>query len=336
MLISQNPLHAKTVEKLQPISQVEITKTMKNQLDFGPRYPGSEGIKLFRDYFQSFVDQYPNWVMREEPFQYKGVTLVNIFVHERNYPELPQILIGAHYDTRKRATKDPNYPTLPILGANDGASGVSSIMELIRVMNKTQNGKIGFVLFDGEDQGFDTGFGMEGWEWIVGSTHFVDFHKNEINNIKNFILLDMIANKNLQIFYEGGSNLTLASKIWDVAHKYNFTKEFVKKVGYYLIDDHTPFVKAGVNSVDIIDFNYPEHHTLADDLQSISTLSITIVTKVVYEWINLELQPTTTKISQSLSTKTPATLFEVIAAGALSLIIIVKKSGKRRNGHAAH
>src|SRR5690606_27946319 len=96
-------------------------------------------------------------------FEYMGTPVRNILAWKGD--GAPALMLGAHYDTRRAA--DEEDPTVPVLGANDGASGVAVLLELARTLDIDAEGRrLYLAFFDAEDNGR-----LNGWEWIVGSTY---------------------------------------------------------------------------------------------------------------------------------------------------------------------
>ncbi len=264
------------------------------QMNLGPRTPGSNASKQFGELVRSFAQNSSSWQLSTQTFMYKNTTLTNYlitkssfgqsFVENGNY--IPKVVIGAHFDSRMRATKDSNNPSLPVPGANDGASGVAGIMALMVALDLIQI-DLGFVLFDGEDQGFDSGgYGIHGWEWIVGSRHFAESIPDQmVLSLERFILLDMIGDVHLNLKKERNSDGEMNEQIWDIAKRLGYSEYFTEDPGYSIIDDHIPFIERGIRSVDLIDFDFPYHHTLEDDIENVSASSVRIVIEVVLNWI---------------------------------------------------
>ena len=124
-----------------------------DQCDFGPRPPGSENLSLCRAMISEAFDA-AGWNVTLQNFTYKEVDCVNIVVTWASSTSSP-VILGAHYDTRPEATSDP-YPanrTKPVLGANDGASGVAVLMELANSLPTDVRSTVEIVLFDAEDSG---------------------------------------------------------------------------------------------------------------------------------------------------------------------------------------
>ena len=267
-----------------------IHDMVKQQLDLGPRIPGSPGAEAFIDWIQQ---QIPSpWNVQIQQFEYKNVSLSNLIVTQSE--SLPPILISAHWDSRAIADQDPNFfnRDKPVPGANDGASGVAGILELIKHMPAEDASKFGFLFFDAEDQGYD---GIIDWDWIMGSSYFADsMTEEEVNATQALVLLDMIGDDELNIPYEKMSTDYLVDDIWAVAKNLGYDDIFLDEPGYSLIDDHIPFKSRGIPVIDIIDFQYPEWHTINDDLEHISSESIAIVVDVVLSWMKLNFFTYTT------------------------------------------
>jgi len=246
------------------------------QLSLGPRTPGSTGHDLILDWIQVSLEE-QDWFTDIQVSESMGHPIKNI-IAKRGSGDL-WILIGAHFDSRIRADKDkiPENRNLPVPGANDGASGVALLLELARVLPHDLPIEIWLVFFDAEDNG-----NIDGWDWILGS-------KNFVNGLEiypdNMILVDMVGDKDLQIFMEKNSNPYLLKEIWDIAARLGYSKYFIPTYKHALLDDHIPFIQAGVPSVNIIDFDYPYWHTVDDTLDKLSSGSLQIVGSIVLTWL---------------------------------------------------
>ena len=98
------------------------------------------------------------------------------------------------------------------------------------------------------------------------------------------IILDMIGDKDLNIYMEGNSDPDLNNEIWRVASELGYS-QFIPKYKYNLIDDHIPFLNAGIRAVDVIDFNYPYWHTVEDTADKVSAESLQIVGETIVKWL---------------------------------------------------
>jgi len=268
----------------------KILENIATQMSFGARYVGSEGHERAVDFFVTELKKYAPEVETQKwgavDSQNQKQNLTNIIA--RFYPEKKdRIIISTHYDSKKTANLDPANQTLPVPGANDSASGVAIIIEMARYLStveKEPNIGIDFVLFDGEEQETDS----NGWN-PLGSTYFV-------NNLKTFypdkdpvleINIDMVCDKDLNIFKEVNSYERYpdpANAIWDLARK-RLAFGFRQSKGQGIFDDHTPFYRANIPAVLIVDFDYKYWHTTADTIDKCGKGSVEEVGNVLLDYI---------------------------------------------------
>jgi Zn-dependent M28 family amino/carboxypeptidase len=133
------------------------------------------------------------------------------------------------------------------------------------------------VFFDTEDNG-----NIEGWDWILGSREFV---KNNPIQPRAAIVVDMIGDSDLNIYKERNSNPDLTDAIWAVAKGLGYESKFIPEYKYSMIDDHTPFLQAGIPAIDIIDFDYPYWHTVQDTPDKVSAESLQAVGETLRTWV---------------------------------------------------
>ncbi len=262
------------------------------QTDFGPRNPGSEGHRACLQYLVRQLGKYTDLV-ETQPFMHydadRGITVTMSNIIARFRPELTRrILLCAHWDTRPVADMDsPENAHKPILGANDGASGVAVLLEMARqfALHPPPVG-IDIVFFDGED------YGKRGdlQNYFLGSRYFV---KNNNRFFPEYaILLDMVGDAYLQLPIEGYSQQyapEVVQKIWDLAQALG-VYQFIPEVNGYISDDHVILNEGGIKAVDIIDLAYPDEtnrywHTLQDTPDKCSPRSLRAVGKVLMELI---------------------------------------------------
>ncbi len=260
-----------------PISSIH--KDLITQSNCGPRLPGSSCHTEVEKYIFTVLEQ-NQWQVEKQIFTVNGIQGTNI-IGKFGVGEQP-IILGAHYDTRFIADQDPDpvERTQPVPGANDGASGVAGLLQLARsipVSIPKNSSSIWLVFFDLEDNG-----NYQGWDWIVGSTAFV----NQLTiKPKAAIIIDMIGDKDLNIYYELNSDKNIREQIWNVAADLGYQNIFISTVKYNMLDDHTPFLLKGIPAVDIIDFDYPYWHTSEDTLDKISAENILIISQTLLEWL---------------------------------------------------
>jgi Zn-dependent M28 family amino/carboxypeptidase len=250
-------------------------KDVKTQVAFGPRIPGTDGHARIQKWIEEELIK-AGWQVEIQKSRALGHPVENLVA--RRSDEAPQIIIGAHYDTRMFADNDPNpgQHTSPVPGANDGASGVAVLLELARSLPQTTV-PTWLVFFDAEDNGR-----IEGWDWILGSREFV---KNNTVQPRAVVILDMIGDADLNLYKEGNSNPDLTDAIWAVAAGLGYVEKFIPEYKHSVIDDHTPFVEAGIPAVDIIDLDYPYWHTLQDTPDKVSADSLQAVGETLRAWI---------------------------------------------------
>ncbi len=168
---------------------------LEEQMEFGPRWPGSPGHQAVGDYIVGQVRDL-GWQVEEQRFAYRDIEGRNI-IGRANEGAGPVIILGAHYDTRKIADQTPGSNE-PVPGAVDGASGVAILLELARTLDIDDiEQEIWLAFFDVEDNGSG---GIPGFDWIVGSTYMAD-HLEILPEA--MILVDMVGDADQQLYYEG-------------------------------------------------------------------------------------------------------------------------------------
>jgi len=264
------------------------------QCEFGPRNPNSIGYKQCLDYLQKTLAGFADTIFLQ-PFvlddlvNEESYDLTNIIARFK-VDEPEQILIGAHWDTRPWADEDPEPEKRndPIVGANDGASGVAVVLELARILNVSPP-PIGvtLVLFDGEDMG-RPGIPKS---YAQGSLAFAK--DLPIEKPDEAIILDMIGDAELHIPIERFSyqqNRQLVKKLWGLAKVLNLGA-FESRIVHTIYDDHVPlWAEAKIPAVDIIDFNYPNSnknywHTTQDLPENCSAESLGQVGTLLVHYI---------------------------------------------------
>ena len=247
------------------------------QVALGPRVPDSQAHEEVIVYIQNELKK-AGWNSEVRQSDWNSFGIRNIVAHRSNSDAA--IILGAHYDSRLLADQDPGPGgSKPVPGANDGASGVAILLELARTLpNNTV--PIWLVFFDAEDNG-----GLDGRAWIMGSKAFVeglDFTP------RMAIIVDMVGDSDLNIYYERNSSSTLTNEIWTQAARLGYQDYFIPEPKYSMIDDHTPFLNAGIPAVDIIDFDYPYWHTSQDTPDKVSSNSLKVVGDTLKAWIETQ------------------------------------------------
>lgn len=262
------------------------------QCSFGSRNPGSVAHRQALDFLTSEMKAWADTV-EMDAFTYRDpkvdttVALTNVKgTFKAGAAE--RILLCAHWDSRPYADQetDPNKRNQPIPGANDGASGVAVLLEVARVLKQIPPAKgVDIVLFDGEDYG--RGLNSDVSDYFLGARRFAAVNKGKYAP-RMGILLDMIGDKNLTIYYEGYSYAKYpdhVTRVWRAAADLGYI-QFIGDRKYFVQDDHIPLMDAGIPCIDLIDFDYPWWHTTGDTPDKCSPFSLKavgdVVLKVVY------------------------------------------------------
>jgi glutaminyl-peptide cyclotransferase len=256
---------------------------VETQLSFGPRIPGTPGHDRIVEYMLSELEQ-AGWEGKVQEGEYLSQPIRNVIGSKPaagSRPDAsgrPWIILGAHYDSRMWADADPDPANhqQPVPGANDGASGVAVLLELARVLPEDLNLDVWLVFFDAEDNGR-----IPEWDWILGSRFFAESLEHYPNAV---VIVDMIGDADLNIYYESSSDPALMQQIWSTAASLGYD-QFIPEYKYHILDDHTPFLELGIPAVDIIDFDYPYWHTLEDTLDKVSAESLEAVGRTLQAWL---------------------------------------------------
>ena len=216
-----------------------------------------------------------------------------------------RILLCAHYDCRPWADQEPDYDRrfTPVIGANDGASGVGVLLEVARQlgqMPQEQRPNIDIILFDCEDMGtpeFYTGKQRED-TWCLGSQLWAQRHQTEKDNYAYGILLDMVGSPDA-VFPREYISMQYAQEqvhsLWSLAQKLGYGRYFRQEVSMPITDDHYYINRiAGIPCIDVIHYTpdgdtgfAPYWHTTTDDMSNISretlrAVGTTVMTAIMF------------------------------------------------------
>lgn len=245
---------------------------------FGPRPPGSPAIAKSQAYItdvlkklglkvehQDFLASTPNG----------PVSMKNI-VGKSIQSSRPIVILASHYDTRPMANA-------AFVGANDGGSSAGLLLELARVLSQRRNTlTVWFVFFDGEEA-------QREWsetDGLYGSRYFVEKLKadGQIQAIKAMVLMDMVGDRDLKLENDVSSTPRLMEMVRKSATELGYGK-YLAASQKGMVDDHIPFIRAGISAVDLIDYDYGFNnsvwHTPNDTLDKISPHSLKIVGDIV-------------------------------------------------------
>lgn len=272
---------------------------IEQQVEFGPRNPGSKGHQLTKEYLlkklRTYAGERSVYAQEFTSAGYEGDTLeLSNIIAAFNTESSDRIMLCAHWDTRPRAERDSVNPKKPILGADDGGSGVGVLLELARIFqgNPPPVG-VDIVLFDGED------YGREGdmENYFLGSRYWAENPPVQEYSPRFGILLDMVGGQNAQFPKEGNSMKfapALVNEIWAIGEEKGFENLFIDEEGNAISDDHVVVYQIlRIPTIDIIRHTpspdgaefAPYWHTHNDDMSVISKETLTGVGKVMTELI---------------------------------------------------
>jgi hypothetical protein len=250
-------------------------RDVEAQMKLGPRTMGSEAHAKAVDWMIAGLKS-AGWDVEVQEADHNGTKIRN--VSARRGRAGAWVILGAHYDCRFRADQDPDPAkrSLPVPGANDGASGVAVLMELARILPRDLDKRVELVMLDAEDNGE-----IPGWEWCLGSEIYASRLAAKPDAV---VILDMIGDADLNIYRERVSDQGLTSEIFRTAARLK-VPQFIDLLKYEMDDDHIPFLRRGIRAADLIDFDYPYWHTTADTLDKVSAASLQAVGDVILAWL---------------------------------------------------
>jgi glutaminyl-peptide cyclotransferase len=249
---------------------------LRQQVSFGPRPAGSAALAQCRQYILAQLKA-AGIAAREDAFEATTplgrVRMVNIIATIPGR-RAERIALATHYDTKL-------FREFRFVGASDGASSTAAVLELGRVLKgQPHDYTIELLFLDGEEAVVEWREGDN----TYGSRHYVESSQKAgtLSSLKALVLLDMIGDRNLNIRRDSNSTKWLTDLVWMSARKLGYAASFPNEETT-IDDDHMPFVRAGVPSVDIIDLDYPAWHTAQDDLDHVSARSLQTVGDVVLD-----------------------------------------------------
>ena len=255
-------------------------QSVERMVSFGPRPPGSEAHRKTQSYITQELEAAGLTVV-QDPFTANtpaGPVSMNNIIGRIAGRKERVLMLAAHYDTK--VMNDFRF-----LGANDGGSGTGLLLSLAPVLAELDNEhSIWLVFLDGEEA-------FEEWsdtDSLYGSRHMVArlAQSGLLSKIGAFVLVDMIGDSSLDIRRDTNSTPWLADMVWGVARRLGYSRNF-SNLSMTILDDHLPFVQAGVPSVVLIDLNYGWGnrfwHTPQDTLDKLSAESFSKVGHVLLE-----------------------------------------------------
>jgi glutaminyl-peptide cyclotransferase len=254
------PTRATAAPKVNRFDGAAAFRLLRRQVELGPRPAGSPESRRLARLLKRIV---PRGRYQAVPGGLRNV-IGTVRGREPGY-----VVVGAHYDTKDI----PGF-----VGANDGASGTAVVAQLARTIRRPRH-TIRFVFFDGEeaprgvaDSDFER-YGLRGSK--VAAPAFRD--------ARAMVLLDFVGDKDLAIRRESHSDRTLWGRLRAAARRVGAEPAFPAATQGGVLDDHIPFLREGVPSIDLIDFDFPCWHRRCDDMSAVSERSVDAVGETVYE-----------------------------------------------------
>lgn len=273
------PRHAPGISAQRAYAHVET------QVAFGPRVPGTPTHRAAGDWIDSALRASADTLIVQS-FQHRsaeGRSLPMRNFLARFRPQDPtRLLFLAHWDTRPVADNaaDPADRTKPVPGANDGASGAAVLLALAELFDSVPPPiGVDLLLVDGEDYG---DFSADA-DVFIGSRYFAA-HLPPGPRPLYGILIDMIGDRELDLYIEGYSQSyapEIVRRVWDVAEELGYGHVFHRSVRHTVRDDHIPLNEVGIQTINIIDFDYPHWHTPNDTPDKVSAQSLKAVGDVL-------------------------------------------------------
>ncbi len=260
-----------------PFDETRSFEYLTKFVAFGPRTPGSANHAAAADWLETELRQFADRVSLQSvvvPINDDTLRGTNIIASFNLQPTRnARVMLSAHWDTRPWADQDldSSVRSSPVIGANDGGSGVAVILEIARVLseNPLEIG-VDLILFDLEDSGRDSTVA-----YALGSEFFAT---NNPEYRPSFgINLDMVCDSALQIPREANSVLgarQVVDLIWKAAEDEG-ADVFIDRAGTAVFDDHIAFLQRGIRVVDLIHTPFPPYwHTVDDTIDNCSAGSL--------------------------------------------------------------
>ena len=238
-------------------------RLLKQQVAIGPRPAGSPASRRLARRLRRLL---PHGRYQRVP---GGLRNVVGAVRGRDPHRL--LVVGAHYDTKDV----PGF-----VGANDGASGTAVVTQLARRLRPRRvRPTVLFILFDGEESPAGVPDALFERRGLRGSK----VAARRYRRAEAMILLDLVGERGLRIPRERSSHRGLWRRLRRAAASVGAGRFFPARSQGGVLDDHTPFLRRGVPSIDLIDFAFPCFHKACDDLSGVSRNSLDGVGETLVE-----------------------------------------------------
>lgn len=266
-------------EAAQQFDGAQALRWVEHQVAAGPRIPGTAAHRAIGDWLEAELRQRADSVevQRFTHVTSSGDTLPLRNIIARFQPANPsRVLLLTHWDTKPSADQDPDPArrSLPVPGANDGASGVAVLLGVAEALHRTRPSLgVDLLFVDGEDYGSFEGDAPDN---LLGSRYFAANLRPGYRPLFA-VLFDMVGDREQQFEQEGYSldgAPEVVERVWTTAEEIGLGRVFRQRRGISLTDDHIPLLRAGIHAIDVIDFDYPYWHTTSDTVDKVSAASL--------------------------------------------------------------
>ena len=301
----------KSEEKKETTDKIEDVMTfnadsafryVEAQCDFGPRVPNSKAHRLCGDYLIEKLKSFGANVIVQSPVltAYDGTKLQACNIIGEFAPEKTRrILLMAHWDCRPWADNDPDEKNhrKPVMGANDGASGVGVLLEIARLIGqKLPNVGVDIFFTDAEDWGDHAGTSPDSERsWALGTQYWISNPHRLGYRPMYGILLDMVGARGSVFAHEYYSMQyapALVKEVWKTARQSGYGNFFINTTGGGITDDHVFVNRAGIPTIDIIAIDrttetgfVPQWHTIDDTMEHIDPATLKAVGQTLINFI---------------------------------------------------
>ena len=258
--------------KVDRFDGARAMRLVRKQLTYGQRTAGSDALRRLAEELRPLL---PNGRFEAIPGEPRLRNVVGSLPGKGK-----AIVVGAHDDV---LVKPQGF-----VGANNGAAGTALVIEAARALKKLKRPAsappIRFVLFDGEEP-------AEGLPEEQPDFYSVGLRGSRADAARNasktqaMVLLDYVANKGLQLPREASSDEALWAKLRSAANRVGALRYFPRGTGPTITDDHTPFLRAGVPAIDLIDWDYRCGHEVCDTYEQLDPRAADAVGETVVELV---------------------------------------------------
>lgn len=287
-----NPAEKNKIKETAIFDSDSAYAYIARQVTMGPRVPGTQANAECARFIVSELTRHGADTVTQQRASvtaFNGDVLpINNIMGRFNSKAPSRLLLLAHYDTRPWADSDPDQANhlTPVPGANDGASGVSVLLEIARQIAMTQPAVgVDLLFVDAEDYGQESGFSNHDETWALGTQYWIEHMPYDPDALPRYaILLDMVGGIDAKFHREYFSNnnaRNIVDKVWGIAARSGYGSRFVNLDGGAVVDDHVYINRAGIPAIDIIESKNdvtktfsPTWHTVNDNLDNIDRSSL--------------------------------------------------------------